>query len=216
MIARQSIWSNKLSILKNRKKVKDILHYTLMSAHQTLITDGYILHTRVIGESDRILTILTPKGLLEVFARGVRKEKAKLRQTALPYRRVTLSIVRGRRDILKDIRVYRPLTTVWSTEKRYVPFVLLLKTVRDHVPPAELEESRIFDVIETATAQLEEGVEECSESVLLVGRVFLFNTLGYLQIGIPTPFKTLVDEVMLSKQKRKMLERQLADVYRHL
>ena len=186
-----------------------------MNTHTVLVTDGYILHTRAVGEADRILTILTPQGLLEVSARSVRKETAKLRQSALPYRQVKVSVVRGKRDILKDITVRTPLKRIWSEEECYTTFVLLLKTVRDHIPPAELEEPHLFNIIESATTLLEQKTEYAKE-ILTVGRVLIFNALGYVEISEHASFKEQVEKTVREKGYRKELEEHLTTVYQHL
>lgn len=65
-------------------------------AHHTYHTDGIVLSSRPVGESNRYLTILTRDlGLVRATARSSREGRSKLRYALQNYARVTVSLVHG-------------------------------------------------------------------------------------------------------------------------
>lgn len=64
-----------------------------------LRTQAIVLRRTNYGESDRILSLLTPEGKLAVIARGVRKEKARLAGSIELFSTIDVVIHRGRSEL---------------------------------------------------------------------------------------------------------------------
>jgi len=66
--------------------------------HEIVITQGIVLGKRNIRESDVVVALFTPYGLLRAHARGARKEESKLRFGLEPLTRGRYSLVKTRRE----------------------------------------------------------------------------------------------------------------------
>lgn len=86
-----------------------------MSIPKTYKTEGVVIRQMVLGEADRVLTLYTPDaGKLRAVAKGVRKQKSKLRGQLELLSRVSVSISRGRNlDVVAEaqtIDAFRSVT----------------------------------------------------------------------------------------------------------
>ena len=113
----------------------------MRNSYAILTTDAFILHTRGIGEADRMITVLTREnGVLDVYARSIRKETAKMRGAVKPYGQVRLSLIQGKKNILKDITVTDTLDAVWNEQRKYKAYVILLRHIHTLVPAVSEED----------------------------------------------------------------------------
>jgi DNA repair protein RecO (recombination protein O) len=53
-------------------------------ASRSYHTRGLVLRTHKLGEADRIITLITPKGLVRAVAKGVRRTSSRLGATLEP------------------------------------------------------------------------------------------------------------------------------------
>ena len=86
-----------------------------MSRPRTYRTEAVVLRQATLGEADRILTLYTPDaGKVRAVAKGVRRQKSKLRGHLEPLNRVSVSISVGRNlDVVAEaqtISAYRKVT----------------------------------------------------------------------------------------------------------
>ena len=181
-------------------------------AYPILTTDAFILHTHNGGEADRTVVVLTrERGVMYVYARSIRKETAKMRMMVLPYNRVHMSVIIGKRNILKDIVVTDPFRAVWGETGKYTALVRLLHCVHTLIPPLESKDVRIFAVVEEAVRALERSDGTYAPHILLVAQVSILNILGYVHNDHiqNNPFETVMHAVATSAEKRRDLERHL-------
>ena len=114
-------------------------------------TEAYIIHTKGVHEADRILTALTKdKGMLEIYARGIRKEGAKMRNRIKPYAHTYLSVIHGKTLILKDAAAGEPLDTIWENKKKYTALVKLFKHTQTLIPVNSEDSEQLFLTIKKA------------------------------------------------------------------
>ena len=80
-------------------------------------TSAFVLHRHNLGESDRILTLLTKDhGLIRAVAKGVRRSKSKLAGHLEPFARIALSCAKGRNlDIITSAQADRPIIDFGAT-----------------------------------------------------------------------------------------------------
>ena len=153
----------------------------MRNSYTVLTTDAFILHTRGIGEADRMITVLTREnGVLDVYARSIRKETAKMRGAVKPYGQVRLSLIQGKKNILKDIIVTDTLDAIWNEQKKYRSYVNLLKHIHALVPAVSEEDESLFSIAQTAVQLLQDSDVNLAEHILLVAQVLVLNTLGYV------------------------------------
>lgn len=78
-----------------------------MSRSATYSTSAIVLRTRLIGEKDRVMTLLSPdEGKFDAVARGARSPKSKLAATSQPFVYARFLIARGRNlDIASQAEV---------------------------------------------------------------------------------------------------------------
>lgn len=65
-------------------------------ASRSYRTRGIVLRTHKLGESDRIITLITPNGLVRAVAKGVRRTSSRLGATLEPFMEVEAQVVMGR------------------------------------------------------------------------------------------------------------------------
>ena len=186
--------------------------------YPVLITDSFILYTRAIGEADRIITVLTEQGgVLDIYARSIRKEEAKMRETTLPYGRVRLSAVLGKQAILKDITVTDSLENIWASQEKYTTLVCLLRRIHALIPPLGSGDKRIFSIVETATHTLQTSAANHADTILLIAEVLILDTLGYVQTDYTEQkmFSDLLEEATASNEKKHLLRSQLQTALHH-
>ena len=77
-------------------------------------SEGIIVKQIPLGESDKIITIITSKGLkIRAVAKGVRKPKSKLSGTIDLLNLVSVSVARGRNlDILSEAYALETFRTI--------------------------------------------------------------------------------------------------------
>ncbi len=188
------------------------------NTYAVLITDAFILHTRGIGEADRIVTALTREnGVIDIFARSIRNERAKMRGTVKPYSRVSLSAVIGKRNILKDITTTDTLSAIWREKEKYTAYVNLLQFVRTQVPAVSAKDKHLFPIIENGTRYLQESEAKKSPDILLVAQVSLLSALGYVHdkdIEHNT-FEKILHDTSISTKRRKDLSQHLRHALLH-
>ncbi|WP_334123484.1 DNA repair protein RecO [Glutamicibacter sp.] len=67
---------------------------------------GIVLRTHKLGEADRIITLLTPKGIVRAVAKGVRRTSSRLGATLEPFMEVDALLVMGRNlDIVSQAQL---------------------------------------------------------------------------------------------------------------
>ncbi len=190
----------------------------MTGAYSILMTDAFILHTRGVGEADRIINALTREsGVVSIYARSIRREGAKMRSAMKPYARVYLSAVQGKRNVLKDITVTDTLADVWSDETKYTALVRLLLHINALVPPVGDRDVALFDTVETAVQQLQRSPAEHAGAVLLVAQVMSLSALGYVPDIVirHTMFTDILDQVLSSADARREFERHLHTALLH-
>ena len=184
----------------------------MRGSYPILTTDAFILYTRAVGEADRIVTALTRDGgLMQIYARSIRKEGAKMRGSVRPYGKVLLSVILGKRNILKDITVTNTLDSVWSSEIKYTVFVTLLRSVRSFIPVTEESEADVFSIVEDAACFLSEAPPESATDILLVAQVMILVVLGYVpdQHMVSGMFADVVADISSSPDQRRAFTQHL-------
>ena len=91
---------------------------------------GIIVRATDYRESDRILDVFTPEGMMAIVAKGVRSPSAKLKNLSnvLTYGDFTYHVGRGRR-VLSGGEVTENFFPCWTDPKRYASAMLCLELV---------------------------------------------------------------------------------------
>ena len=190
----------------------------MRKSYSVLTTDGFVVHTRGVGEADRVVTVLTERdGLMDVYARSVRKEGAKMRGATKPYARVSLSVVLGKRNILKDIVITDTLDLLWCDREKYTALVVLLHFLRTLIPVTESCDEGVFHTIETAARLLQESDPAHAQDILLIAQVIVLALLGYVSDHSITPsrFENIFAETVASPHRQKELRQHLQNALYH-
>lgn len=75
-------------------------------ASKSYRTRGIVLRTHKLGEADRIITLLTPNGIVRAVAKGVRRTSSRLGATLEPFMEVDAQLVMGRNlDIVSQAQL---------------------------------------------------------------------------------------------------------------
>ncbi len=75
-------------------------------ASKSYHSHGIVLRTHKLGEADRIITLLTPKGIVRAVAKGVRRTSSRLGATLEPFMEVDALLVMGRNlDIVSQAQL---------------------------------------------------------------------------------------------------------------
>ena len=188
----------------------------MRGSYPILTTDAFIVHTRGVGEADRIVTALTrDNGLMDVYARSIRKDGAKMRGAVKPYARVSVSVVLGKRTILKDITVTDTLSEIWGDKEKYTAFVTLLQHIRVFIPITESYDEVVFHTVETAMCLLQRSEPSHANHILLIAQVMLLAALGYVsdQDITPSRFSEMLEEVAVNPQQQEMLQQHLRNAF---
>ncbi|UTT41309.1 DNA repair protein RecO [Glutamicibacter mishrai] len=75
-------------------------------ASKSYHTRGLVLRTHKLGEADRIITLLTSKGIVRAVAKGVRRTSSRLGATLEPFMEVEALLVMGRNlDIVSQAQL---------------------------------------------------------------------------------------------------------------
>ncbi len=190
----------------------------MLKSYPILTTDAFIIHTRATGEADRVITALTKEnGLMNLYARGIRKDGAKMRGGAKPYARVSVSVILSRRTILKDITITNTLDQIWNNKQKYTAFVALLRCLRTLIPITESYDENVFHTVETATELLQKSQQTHVQHILLIAQVMLLTTLGYVpdQNIVPTQFTNILKETIANPHRQKELQQHLKNALYH-
>ena len=190
----------------------------MRGSYPILTTDAFIVHTRGVGEADRIITALTQSnGLMDLYARSIRKDGAKMRGAVKPYARVSVSVVLGKRAILKDITITDTLDLIWGNKEKYAAFVMLLHRLKTLIPITESYDETIFHILETATQLFQESDPAYAQHILLIAQVMLLTALGYVsdQNIVPSRFAELLAETAANPHRQKELQQHLRDALYH-
>ena len=190
----------------------------MRGTYPILTTSAFILHTRAIGEADRTITALTKNnGILYIRAKSIRKEGAKMRGMVRPYSCVSLSVVRGKNSILKNISVTDSNRTIWRDRKKYTALVRIFQCFRIYLPIAEASGSEPYAIAETAIHLLKETDSEQAEDIALIAQVLLFTELGYVRDGTITcsAFKSILAGFPESPATRETYRRHLKNALLH-
>ena len=190
----------------------------MRGSYPILTTDAFIVHTRGVGEADRIITALTKEnGLMNLYARSIRKEGAKMRGDAKPYARVFLSAVLSKRNILKDITITDTLSPIWHNKEKYIAFVTLLHHIRTFIPITESCDEEVFTTVEIAVQFLKESDSAQATYILLIAQVMILAALGYVsdRAIAPSSFADILAETTTNPQRCKALQQHLRDALYH-
>ncbi|MFJ2144645.1 DNA repair protein RecO [Glutamicibacter sp. NPDC087831] len=78
-------------------------------ASKSYHTRGLVLRTHKLGEADRIITLLTPNGIVRAVAKGVRRTSSRMGATLEPFMEVDALLVMGRNlDIVSQAQLRNP------------------------------------------------------------------------------------------------------------
>ena len=190
----------------------------MSKSYPILTTDAFIIHTRAIGEADRIITALTKEnGLMNLYARSIRKDGAKMRGSAKPYARVSVSVILSKRAILKDITTTDTLNQIWNNKQKYTAFVTLLRSLRTFIPITESCDENLFHTIDRATELLRKSQPTHSNHILLIAQIILLTILGYVpdEDMKPTNFTDILKETIDNPSRQKKLQQHLKNALYH-
>jgi DNA repair protein RecO (recombination protein O) len=145
---------------------------------RTFPTRGIVLRTRIIGEKDRVLVLLTPeRGKISAAARGARNPKSKLAAAAQAFTLGKFLIAKGRSlDIVSQAEIENAHThiagdlvkTAWASY-----FCELCDAVPEELPDAEL-----FDILLVALSALDNA--ESGDTAENIGRWLEAKYLAHL------------------------------------
>lgn len=181
-------------------------------AYHVFTTRAFILRTTPVGESDRLLTVLTEHyGVRQIFARSIRTAPSRMRSSSLPYACVTLSIIFGRQDILKDIRVIDPLTAIWCNRKVYTAYATLLATVQDLIPITDETDPTLFPLLTDAVQAFLTRPPSQANCILLTATAYLLLTLGYVHDDhlADMPLLSAISHTVTEPTQQAVLERHI-------
>lgn len=184
----------------------------IYKTYYVLNTDAYILHTKASGEADKVITLITKENeILNVFAKSIRKENAKMRCMTKPYAKVKISIITARKNILKNITIIDANNSIWNEEKRYTPFVHMLKCVQFLIPITNHNEEKIFSIIEEASSLFENEDLGKMPIILTVAQSFILKSLGYIENENKLKY-TLKDIVQEAAESKNIIEKMKKDI----
>lgn len=86
-------------------------------ASRSYRTRGLVLRTHKLGEADRIITLITPNGLVRAVAKGVRRTSSRLGATLEPFMEVDAQLVMGRNlDVVSQAQLRHPYGQLLVTD----------------------------------------------------------------------------------------------------
>lgn len=172
-------------------------------------TKAIILHTKAINDADRTITFLLEDGrLIDVFAKSVRKNDAKLRTHCLPYSKVEISIILGNKYILKNIKRIDTLSEVWKSETKYKNYVRLLNKLKYFIPITEITNKHFYIIINEFLENIKKDMDKDSIDLLtLITEIELLKALGYIEKDY---FKdSTLDKILENAKKDDKVKRKL-------
>jgi len=183
--------------------------------HHIYHTSGFILDSRTIGESNRLLYIYTKQfGNITAIAQGVRELKSKLRFNATDFSMSDVSMVRGKHMWRITNAQAHALYYLFfdSPEKKRI--VVHIAMLIKRLVPGEEKNEELFSVLEHFVDILKR--ESLSKKELrgaeLIVNLQILNTLGYgtndaaLQQFLHTPLTRELLAQMNGSEKRAVSE----------
>ena len=189
----------------------------MKEAYPVVTTEAFVLHTYTVGEADRKILLFTENsGAVEVFVKSVRKEGAKLKGFAYPYRKGIFSFIVGKRNILKDVTAIDPLFDIWSDETKYKAYIGMLRLVRDYVPSPSTPQPELFDILDTAVDCLQDVDGEYVTFVSLAMKGKFLSHLGYIRDNnvYSNDVISIIDTLAQSPKEVERLHSSIAQVMR--
>ncbi len=118
-------------------------------------TRAIVLRTRLLGEKDRIMTLLSPEeGRFSAVAKGARSPKSKLAAVSQPFMEARFLLSRGRNlDIATQAEIERAPTHITGDLAR-TAWATYLCELCDAVPERQPDEE-LFDLLSTALTHLD-------------------------------------------------------------
>jgi len=171
-------------------------------SHHIHHTSGIILHSFNIGESNKVIEVLTEKlGLIRANVRSVRSEKSKLRYSLENLSETTLSLVRGR-EVWRVTGALPSQNFYHSLKGDFEKLALLLRiiTLVRRLVQGEEKNEYLYLVIKELCVALSDGehTEEELEGVECVAALRILHSLGYLKHeGV---FGGFFDNAMFSRE----------------
>lgn len=171
-------------------------------SHHIHHTDGIILHSFNIGESHKVIEVLTEKlGLIRANVRSVRSEKSKLRYSLENLSETTLSLVRGR-EVWRVTGALPGQNFYHSLKEDFEKLALLLRivTLVRRLVQGEEKNEYLYLVIRELCLALSSGehTEEELEGVECVAALRILHSLGYLKHE--SVFEGFFDNTMFSRE----------------
>jgi len=170
--------------------------------HHIHHTNGIILHSFNIGESNKVIEVLTERlGLIRANVRSVRSEKSKLRYSLENLSEATLSLVRGR-EVWRVTGALPRQNFYHSLKGDFEKLALLLRivTLVRRLVQGEEKNEYLYLVIRELCVALggEEHTEEELEGVECVAALRILHSLGYLKHE--SVFGGFFDDTMFSRE----------------
>ena len=149
-------------------------------SHHVYNTRGFIVAARPRGEADKLFSILTPDlGLVRAVARGVRRERSRLRGFLIEQALVSVSLVRGKSSWrITTVGLERDVTRDLGGEEREV--LARVASLIDKLIHGEEHVAELFNDLIEGLELLPKSTPEVWE-IWMVARVLY--RLGYLAEG---------------------------------
>ena len=165
-------------------------------------TNGIILHSFNIGESHKVIEVLTEKlGFIRANVRSVRNERSKLRYGLENLSETTLSLVRGR-EVWRVTGALPRQNFYHSLKDDFEKLTLLLRiiTLVRRLVQGEEKNKYLYLVIRELCIALSGGehTEEELEGIECVAALRILHNLGYLKHE--SVFVRFFDDTMFSKE----------------
>ena len=173
-------------------------------------TEAIVLHTKALGEANRRVVLLTKdKGKVEVLAKSVRKEGAKLKAIAYPYQLIYVSLVCGKQYILKEGSVKDTLFSIWEDSNRYTIYVRILQLIERAVSETH-EGYQYFTLLEKAIEMLKTADEKTAQACYLFVGIKVFSELGLVEDLLSKDIVIGVESILASNKTKKQCLEDLA------
>lgn len=153
--------------------------------HHIHHTNGIVLHSFNVGESHKVVEVLTEKlGLIRANVRSVRNEQSKLRYSLENLSEVTLSLVRGR-EVWRVTGALLQQNFYYSLKNDRKKLTLLLRIIAlvRRLVQGEEKNEYLYLIVRDLCCALSEGehTEEELEGVEYVAALRVLYSLGYLK-----------------------------------
>ncbi len=134
-----------------------------MSRSATYSTPAIVLRTRLIGEKDRVMTLLSPdEGKFDAVARGARSPKSKLAATSQPFVYARFLIARGRSlDIASQAEVETAHPHIFADLWRTAWANVICETAS--IVPERQPDATLFEILKLSLAALDDETRNAHE-----------------------------------------------------